>query len=60
MVFIFSFMQLWAWIGVGFYWHARNGWAEIACIFFALLMGLASAMNVVGKEIRKNGNTSKP
>jgi hypothetical protein len=60
MSFIFSFLQLWAWIGVGYYWHARNGWAQVACIFFAIIMGLASAMDSVGKELRKYGNTSKP
>lgn len=59
MSFIFSFVQLWAWIGTGYYWHARNGWAQVACVLFALLMGLASAMDIVGKEIRKHGNTSQ-
>ena len=59
MSFLFSFVQLWAWIGVGYYWHARNGWAQIACIMFALAMGLFSAIEAVGKEVRKNGITNK-
>jgi hypothetical protein len=59
MSFIFSFIQLWAWIGVGYFWHAKNGWAQVACVFFALLMGLASAMDTVGKELRNRGITNQ-
>lgn len=59
MSFIFGFMQLWAWIGVGYFWALDNVWAQIACILFALCMGLMSAIVSVGKEAKERGYTSK-
>jgi hypothetical protein len=55
----FGFLQVVGWIGTGYFYHSNNWWAITACVLFALASGLASAMNMVGKQLVNNGHTSK-
>lgn len=55
----FGFLQVVGWIGTGYFYHSNNWWAISACILFALVFGLMSAMNMVGKQLGNNGHTSK-
>jgi hypothetical protein len=59
MNFFFSGMQALGWMGVGYNIHANNKWAIFGFIMFTLVMGLASAMDMIGKQLRNDGNTSK-
>lgn len=54
----FNLLQLAGWIGVGYNLNSHNWWALIACVFFSLIMGMASAMSAVGKAML-DGNSSK-
>ena len=55
----FGSLQVVGWIGTGYYYHSNNWWAVLASVLFALVSGLASAMDMVGKQLGNNGNTSK-
>ena len=58
MNFLFSTLQIFGWIGVGYNFNSGNMWAVVACVLFSLFVGLANAMNEVGK-VMINGNSSK-
>jgi hypothetical protein len=55
----FGSLQIIGWIGVGYYLNSNNWWAVTASILFAFFSGLASAMNMVGKQLGNNGHTNK-
>ncbi len=57
--FMFNLFQLVGWITTGYNLKAGNNWAMAASILFSLFMGLASAMNSVGEELRKYGSTNQ-
>ena len=56
--FVLNMMQLAGWVATGYNLKAGNNWATAASILFSLFMGLASAMNNVGEELRKNGSSN--
>lgn len=59
MSFFFNVLQIVGWIGVGFNIHANNNWAVFGCVMFSFAMSLISAMDMVGKQLREHGNSSK-
>ena len=58
-MFLFNVLQIFGWVAVGFNIHAHNNWAVFGWIMFSFVMSLISAMDMVGKQLRNNGNTSK-
>lgn len=58
MSFMLSFFQLLCWIAVGYNLALHNTWAQVAFSLGAITLGLASAMNEVGKEMRKRGTSN--
>jgi hypothetical protein len=58
MSFIFNFFQLLCWIAVGYNLALHNNWAIFSFSLLAILLGLMSAMNDVGKELRKHGSSN--
>ena len=54
---LFSTLQILGWVGVGYNINSGNSWAIFACLLFSLFVGLANAMNEVGK-VMINGNSS--
>ena len=59
MAFFFSVMQMFGWVLVGYNWAKENIWAMTAFILSNIILGLVQAMNMVGKELREYGNSSK-
>jgi hypothetical protein len=59
MAFFFSVMQMFGWILVGYNLAKSNMWAMVAVILANIIFGLVQAMNMVGKELREHGNSSK-
>jgi hypothetical protein len=58
MPFILSFFQLLCWVAVGYNLALHNTWAQVSFGLAAVVLGLISAMNEVGKEIRKRGTSN--
>ena len=59
MAFFFSVMQMFGWILVGYNLAKSNMLAMVAVILANIIFGLVQAMNMVGKELREHGNSSK-
>lgn len=58
MSFLFNIIQLFCWIAVGYQLALDNNWAAFGIGMFSIVIGLVSAMNDVGKELRKHGNSN--
>ena len=58
MSFLLSFFQLLCWVAVGYNLALHNTWAQVAFALGAIALGLVSAMNEVGKEVRKRGHSN--
>jgi len=54
-----SFLQITAWIGVGYNIRAHNNWAIFGFVMYAFVLALAGVINMIGKQMRDNGHTSK-
>ena len=59
MNFVYNFLQLVGWVGVGYYIHAHNNWAIFGCAMFSMAMGFLNAMDTIWKQMGKHGNSSK-
>jgi hypothetical protein len=46
------------WVAVGYNLALHNTWAQVSFGLAAVVLGLISAMNEVGKEIRKRGTSN--
>lgn len=58
MSFILNIFQLVCWVFVGYNIALHNNWASVSFGLGAMVLGLLSAMNTVGKELRKHGNSN--
>jgi hypothetical protein len=58
MPFLLNFFQLFGWVGLGYFIAKNNLWACITCVMFSITIGLTAAMNDVGKELKRRGNSN--
>ena len=53
-----NLLQVFGWVATGYYIRSSNLWAVLACVLFALFMGIVNAMNMVSQELN-NGSSNK-
>ena len=47
---ISAIAQIWGWVGVGYYWHAHQPWAQLSCALIAILASVVvSAMDIASE-----------
>ena len=58
-MFLFNFLQILAWIGLGYNLKAHNWWGVVAFYFIAMFVGLAGFFTTFNKVMKNESSPNK-